>query len=90
VAAEALPKIGFSRALGITSVRVIDGVTTVVPGTSDTYTITVTNNGPGTVSSLTQIRSPESPAAARDLRAATHRSILPLGRISVRSANALT
>ena len=30
-----------------------DGKTTVVPGTSDTYTITVTNNGPSTVTSLT-------------------------------------
>ena len=30
-----------------------DGKAIVVPGTSDTYTITVTNNGPSTVSSLT-------------------------------------
>src|SRR5262245_62400307 len=30
-----------------------DGKTTVVPGASNTYTITVTNNGPSTVSSLT-------------------------------------
>ena len=30
-----------------------DGTTTVVPGTSNTYTITVTNNGPDTVTSLT-------------------------------------
>ena len=30
-----------------------DGKTTVVPGTINTYTITVTNNGPDTVSSLT-------------------------------------
>src|SRR5262249_53148536 len=30
-----------------------DGTTTVVPGTSTTYTITVTNNGPDTVTSLT-------------------------------------
>ncbi len=29
-----------------------DGKTSVVPGTSDTYTITVTNNGPSTVSSV--------------------------------------
>ena len=35
------------------SVTKTDGVTTVVPGTSDTYTITVTNNGPSTVSSVT-------------------------------------
>ena len=35
------------------SVTKTDGVTTVVPGTSDTYTITVTNNGPSTVSRLT-------------------------------------
>jgi len=35
------------------SVTVSDGKTTVMPGTSDTYTITVTNNGPSTVSSLT-------------------------------------
>jgi uncharacterized repeat protein (TIGR01451 family) len=37
------------------SVTMDDGKTTVVPGTSDTYTITVTNNGPDTVSSLTLI-----------------------------------
>jgi uncharacterized repeat protein (TIGR01451 family) len=30
-----------------------DGKTSVVPGTADTYTITVTNNGPSTVTSLT-------------------------------------
>ena len=30
-----------------------DGTATVVPGTLDTYTITVTNNGPDTVSSVT-------------------------------------
>src|ERR1700741_4144561 len=30
-----------------------DGKTSVVPGTSTTYTITVTNNGPSTVTSLT-------------------------------------
>jgi uncharacterized repeat protein (TIGR01451 family) len=35
------------------SVTVSDGKTTVVPGTGDTYTITVTNNGPSAVSSLT-------------------------------------
>jgi uncharacterized repeat protein (TIGR01451 family) len=35
------------------AVAVTDGKTTVVPGTSNTYTITVTNNGPSTVSSLT-------------------------------------
>jgi uncharacterized repeat protein (TIGR01451 family) len=34
------------------SVALTDGRTTVVPGTSDTYTITVGNNGPSTVSSL--------------------------------------
>src|SRR5215831_2428035 len=30
-----------------------DGTATVAPGTTDTYTITVTNNGPDTVSSFT-------------------------------------
>jgi uncharacterized repeat protein (TIGR01451 family) len=35
------------------AVTVTDGKTTVVPGTSNTYTITVTNNGPDTVTSLT-------------------------------------
>jgi uncharacterized repeat protein (TIGR01451 family) len=30
-----------------------DGVTSAVPGTSDIYTITVTNNGPDTVTSVT-------------------------------------
>jgi uncharacterized repeat protein (TIGR01451 family) len=35
------------------SVTMTDGMPTVVPGTSDTYTITVSNNGPSTVSSLT-------------------------------------
>jgi uncharacterized repeat protein (TIGR01451 family) len=35
------------------AVTLTDGKTTVVPGTSNTYTITVTNNGPSTVSSLT-------------------------------------
>ena len=35
------------------SVTMTDGKAIVVPGTSDTYTITVTNNGPSTVSSLT-------------------------------------
>ena len=34
------------------SVAVTDGKTTVVPGTSETYTITVGNNGPSTISSL--------------------------------------
>jgi len=34
------------------SVALTDGRTTVVPGTSDTYTITVGNNGPSTVSSV--------------------------------------
>jgi uncharacterized repeat protein (TIGR01451 family) len=34
------------------SVAMDDGKTTVVPGTTDTYTITVTNNGPDTLSSL--------------------------------------
>jgi uncharacterized repeat protein (TIGR01451 family) len=34
-------------------VTVTDGVTTAVPGASDTYTITVINNGPSTVSSFT-------------------------------------
>ena len=33
------------------SVSVTDGRAAVVPGTADTYTITVTNNGPDTVSS---------------------------------------
>lgn len=35
------------------AVAITDGVTTKVPGTSDTYTVTVTNNGPATVTSLT-------------------------------------
>jgi len=35
------------------AVAIDDGTTIVVPGTSNTYTITVTNNGPSTVSSLT-------------------------------------
>jgi uncharacterized repeat protein (TIGR01451 family) len=35
------------------SVSKTDGKTSVVPGTAETYTITVTNNGPSTVSSLT-------------------------------------
>src|SRR5262249_13298784 len=35
------------------AVTMTDGTTTVVPGTSNTYTITVTNNGPDTVTSLT-------------------------------------
>jgi len=34
-------------------VAITDGATTVVPGTGDTYMITVTNNGPDTVSSVT-------------------------------------
>src|SRR5262245_39541486 len=35
------------------NLSVDDGKTSVVPGTSDTYTIVVANNGPSTVSSLT-------------------------------------
>src|SRR5262249_4639945 len=35
------------------AVTMTDGKTTVGPGASNTYTITVTNNGPSTVSSLT-------------------------------------
>lgn len=35
------------------SVSQTDGKTSVVPGTSNTYTITVTNNGPSTISSFT-------------------------------------
>ena len=35
------------------SISVTDGATSVAPGTRDTYTITVTNNGPDTLSSLT-------------------------------------
>jgi uncharacterized repeat protein (TIGR01451 family) len=35
------------------SVTKTDGAASVVPGTSDTYTITVTNNGPDTVTSVT-------------------------------------
>jgi uncharacterized repeat protein (TIGR01451 family) len=35
------------------SVTMTDGQTIVVRGTSGTYTITVSNNGPSTVSSLT-------------------------------------
>jgi uncharacterized repeat protein (TIGR01451 family) len=34
-------------------VAITDGATSIVPGTPDTYTITVTNNGPDTVSSVT-------------------------------------
>src|SRR5262249_28816933 len=34
------------------AVTVTDGKTIVVPGTSNTYTITVTNNGPSTVDAL--------------------------------------
>jgi uncharacterized repeat protein (TIGR01451 family) len=34
-------------------VTITDGVTSVVPGTGDAYAITVTNNGPDTVSSVT-------------------------------------
>lgn len=37
------------------SVIMDDGATIVVPGSTDTYTITVTNNGPDTLSSLTLI-----------------------------------
>src|SRR5262249_2726773 len=43
------------------SVAVTDGKTTVVPGTSDTYSIVVANNGPSTVSSVT--RTDTTPAA---------------------------
>jgi uncharacterized repeat protein (TIGR01451 family) len=39
------------------SVTVTDGKTTVAPGSIDTYTITVTNNGPDTLSSLTLIEA---------------------------------
>ena len=35
------------------SISVTDGATSVAPGTRDTYTITVTNNGPDTLSGLT-------------------------------------
>jgi uncharacterized repeat protein (TIGR01451 family) len=38
-------------------VTITDGTTTIVPGTIDTYTITVTNNGPDTVSTLTLIEA---------------------------------
>src|SRR5262245_45874695 len=34
-------------------VAITDGATSVVPGTGDTYLITVTNNGPDPVSSVT-------------------------------------
>ncbi|NBR07244.1 MAG: DUF11 domain-containing protein, partial [Planctomycetes bacterium] len=37
------------------SVSQTDNKTSVVPGTSNTYTITVTNNGPSTISSFTMI-----------------------------------
>ena len=46
------------------SVTVTDGKTTVAPGTIDTYTITVTNNGPDTLSSLTLIEA-VAPCRAR-------------------------
>jgi uncharacterized repeat protein (TIGR01451 family) len=39
------------------AITVTDGATTVVPGTIDTYTITVSNNGPDTVTSLTLIEA---------------------------------
>jgi uncharacterized repeat protein (TIGR01451 family) len=35
------------------SITMTDGVASVVPGGGDTYTITVTNKGPGTVGSVT-------------------------------------
>src|SRR5439155_1040352 len=37
------------------SIAKTDGKASVVPGTSDTYTITLTNNGPSTVSSVTLV-----------------------------------
>src|SRR5262249_21144159 len=43
------------------SVTKDDGKTSAVPGTPDTYTITVTNNGPSTVSSV--ILTDDEPAA---------------------------
>ena len=44
-----------AKPLADLSVSQTDGKTSIVPGTSNTYTITVTNNGPTTVSSLTLI-----------------------------------
>jgi uncharacterized repeat protein (TIGR01451 family) len=38
-----------------------DGKTSVAPGTPDTYTIVVTNNGPSTVSSVTLTDTPPPP-----------------------------
>ncbi|NDF01053.1 MAG: DUF11 domain-containing protein, partial [Verrucomicrobia bacterium] len=35
------------------SVSQTNNKTSVVPGTSNTYTITISNNGPGTISSFT-------------------------------------
>jgi uncharacterized repeat protein (TIGR01451 family) len=37
------------------AVTITDAATTLVPGAVDTYTITVSNNGPNTVSSFTLI-----------------------------------
>ncbi len=48
------------QAIGSTSpvnadlgVAITDGVTSIIPGNADSYTVTVTNNGPGAVTSLT-------------------------------------
>jgi uncharacterized repeat protein (TIGR01451 family) len=57
---------------------ITDGVTSVIPGNADSYTVTVTNNGPGTVSSLTlavplpaAVQSPAYTASTGSYNAAT-------------------
>jgi hypothetical protein len=50
------------------SVAVSDAMTTVVPGSSDTYTITVSNNGPDTVSSVQVIHNSDQPFHQRHRR----------------------
>ncbi len=55
------------------SVTVNDGVTSVAPGNIDTYTITVTNNGPDTVTKI-------SPCLMRSLRLFRTRSSVPRRR----------
>ena len=52
-----------------------DGVTTVVPGTSDTYTIVVSNTGPTAVTGASvsgrspdwlKMKNPDAPAVTRE------------------------
>jgi uncharacterized repeat protein (TIGR01451 family) len=49
--------LGTPSATADLAVAITDGTTIVVPGAIDTYTITVTNNGPDTVNSLTLIEA---------------------------------